>query len=132
MSELRQKMIRVMELKNFSPRTQHAYLAAVESLSKFHQKSPDLLTQTEIEDYLLHLKDEGKSDSTRNVIISGLRFFYGHTLKDNEIALKLPSRRKPRILPEVLSRKQVRMIIDTPADLKHRLILMTAYSGGGI
>ncbi|WP_157068207.1 tyrosine-type recombinase/integrase, partial [Desulfosarcina cetonica] len=75
-------------------------------------------------------KDEGKSASTRNVIISGMKFFYQHTLVNSEIALNMPSRRKPKILPEVLSREQVRMIIDTPADLKHRLILMTAYSGG--
>jgi len=130
MSELRQKMVRAMELKDFSPRIHQSYLAAVEGLAKFHKKSPDLLTQTEIEDYLLHLKNEGKSPSTRNVIISGLRFFYQYTLENCDIALNLPSRRKPKILPEVLSRNQVRMIIDTPADLKHRLILMTAYSGG--
>ena len=130
MSELRQKMIREMRLKDFSPRTQHSYLAAVEGLATFHRKSPDRLTQTEIEDYVLHLKDEGKATSTRNVIISGMRFFYQHALKNSEIALSLPSRRKPKILPEVLSRKQVRMIIDTPADLKNRLILMTVYSGG--
>ncbi|BBO81579.1 tyrosine-type recombinase/integrase [Desulfosarcina ovata] len=130
MSELRKKMIRAMELKDFSPRTQQSYLSAVEGLSKFHRKSPDRLTQTEIEDYVLHLKDEGKSASTRNVIISGVKFFYQHTLVNSEIALNMPSRRKPKILPEVLSREQVRMIIDTPADLKHRLILMTAYSGG--
>ena len=130
MSVLRQKMVRGMELKDFSPKTQNAYLAAVEGLSKFHRKSPDLLTQAEIEDYLLHLKDEGKSASTRNVIISGLRFFYRHTLEHSEIALNLPSRRRPRILPEVLSREQVRIIVDTPSDIKQRLILMTAYSGG--
>jgi integrase/recombinase XerD len=130
MSKLRQQMNRAMNLKDFSPRTQQSYLAAVEGLVKFHRKSPERLTQKEIEDYLLHLKDEGKSASTRNVIISGLRFFYQHTLENSAIALSLPSRRKPKILPEVLSRKQVRVIIDTPADLKHRLILMTAYSGG--
>jgi site-specific recombinase XerD len=130
MSELRKKMVRSMELKDFSPRTQQSYLAAVEGLYKFHRKSPDRITQKEIEDYLLHLKGEGKSASTRNVIISGLRFFYRYTLEDSEIALNLPCRRKPKILPEVLGREQVRTIIDTPADLKHRLILMTAYSGG--
>lgn len=74
MSELRSKMIRAMKLKDFSPRTQKSYLSAVEGLSAFHRKSPDLLTQEEVDDYLLHLKDAGKSSSTRNVVISGLRF----------------------------------------------------------
>ncbi|WP_422699177.1 phage integrase N-terminal SAM-like domain-containing protein, partial [Desulfosarcina cetonica] len=48
-------MIRAMKLKDFSPRTQQSYLSAVEGLSKFHRKSPDRLTQKEIEDYVLHL-----------------------------------------------------------------------------
>lgn len=130
MSQLRSKMIRAMELKDFSPRTQKSYLYAVESLAGFHRKSPHLLTQEEVEDYLLHLKDTGKSPSTRNVIISGLRFFYEHTLKNEAIALKLPKRKKPLILPEVLSRKEVGRILDATVNIKHRLVLMTAYSAG--
>lgn len=130
MSELRSKMIKAMKLKDFSPRTQKSYLAAVEGLSAFHKKSPDLLNQEEVNDYLLHLKDAGKSSSTRNVVISGLRFFYENTLERHTIALKFPSRKKPRILPEVLSRREVMKIISTPVDVKHRVVLMLAYSAG--
>ena len=130
MSQLRSKMIRAMELKDFSPRTQKSYLYAVEGLAGFHRKSPHLLTQEDVEDYLLHLKDSGKSSSTRNVIISGLRFFYEHTLKNEAIALKLPKRKKPVILPEVLSKKEVGSILDATVNIKHRLVLMTAYSAG--
>ncbi|WP_419657315.1 site-specific integrase [Desulfosarcina variabilis] len=81
MSHLRHQMIRAMELKDFSPRTHQSYLAAVEGLAKFHKKPPDRLTQTDVDDYLLHLKETGKSPSTRNVVISGLRFFYHHMLR---------------------------------------------------
>ena len=130
MSELRRKMIRAMRLKDFSPRTQKSYLSAVEGLAAFHKKSPDSLTQTEVEDYLLHLKDTGKSSSTRNVVISGLRFFYEKALEGNSIRLKLPSRKKPRILPVVLSKREVMKIISTPVNIKHRVILMLAYSAG--
>jgi integrase/recombinase XerD len=130
MSELRSKMIRAMQLRDFSPRTQESYLAAVASLAKFHKRSPDQLTQKDIEDYLLHLKVTGKSSSTRNVVICGLRFFYEQTLEEAPILLNLPKRRTPKILPEVLSRTEVTRIIDAPANLKHRVILMTAYSAG--
>lgn len=130
MSELRSKMIRAMELRDFSPRTHESYLAAVAGLAKFHKKSPDLLTHQEIEDYLLHLKVMGKSSSTRNVVTAGLRFFYEQTLENMTITLKLPQRKKPRLLPEVLSRGEVARILDAPRNLKHRVILMTAYSAG--
>ena len=130
MSQLREEMIRAMELKDFSPRTQESYLYAVKGLAAYHKKSPDQLSLREVEDYLLYLKDEGKSASTRNVIISGLRFLYEKTLDNKEIALKLPRRRKLKILPEVLSRKQVASILDAPLNVKHQMILKTAYSAG--
>jgi site-specific recombinase XerD len=130
MSELRSKMIRAMELKDFAPKTQKSYLSAIKDLAKFHKKSPDLLTQEEIDDYLLHLKDAGKTSSTRNVATAAFRFFYDKVLENNEIALKFPSRKKPRILPEVLSKGEVRRIIDATENIKHRVVLMTAYSAG--
>jgi site-specific recombinase XerD len=130
MSELRNKMIRMMELKDFSPRTQESYLAAVAGLAKFYMKSPDQLSQKEVEDYLLHLKMMGKSSSTRNVALCGIRFLLEQTLDEAPIRLNIPKRRQPKILPEVLSRGEVSLVIDAPANLKHRLILMTAYSAG--
>ena len=41
MSELRQKMIRAMELENLSDNTQRRYLAAVTGLAKHYRQSPD-------------------------------------------------------------------------------------------
>jgi hypothetical protein len=38
MTELRQKMIRDMELKNLSPHPQHAYLAAVTELARHNRQ----------------------------------------------------------------------------------------------
>jgi site-specific recombinase XerD len=130
MSELRNKMIRAMKLKDYAPKTHKSYLSAVEGLAKFHQKSPELLNQEEVDDYLLHLKDDGKTSSTRNVVVAGLRFFYGSVLENKALEFKSPSRRKPRILPEVLSKSEVIRIIDATENIKHRVVLMTAYSGG--
>jgi len=131
MSELRKKMIRAMKLRNFSPKTQKAYVAAVAGLAKFYNQSPDRLGQEKIENYLLHLKDKlGRSASTCNVVICGLRFFFEHTLKDSSIDLALPRRKKPKYLPEVLSREEVSRLIFSLSNIKHRLLLMIAYSAG--
>ncbi len=119
-----------MRLKDYAPKTQKSYLSAVEGLAKFHQKSPELLNQEEVNDYLLHLKDDGKTSSTRNVVVSGLRFFYSNVLENKALNFKFPSRKKPRILPEVLSGREVIKLIDATENIKHRAVLMTAYSAG--
>ena len=54
MTQLRQKMIRAMELKNLSHHTQRAYLAAVKGLVRHYQQTPDKITEEMIDDYLLH------------------------------------------------------------------------------
>jgi integrase/recombinase XerD len=131
MSQLRQKMIRAMQLREFSPKTQEAYVAAVSGLAKYCNKSPEKIVQEEVENYLLHLRQELKrSSSTCNVVISGLRFFYEHTIKDESVKLRLPPRKKTKRLPEVLSREDVNRVITSLANIKHRVILMTAYSAG--
>jgi len=56
MTELRQKMIRAMELKNLSPHTQRAYLAAVKGLVRHYRQSPCVISKEMIEDYLQTLK----------------------------------------------------------------------------
>lgn len=131
MGILRTKMIDEMRLRNFSPRTQEAYLAAMTGLAKHYMRSPDQLDQDEIRSYLLYLSTERKlSPSSCNVAVSGLRFFYNETLRWNEKELFIPPRKKSVRLPEILSQKEVAQLIHAAVNLKQRLVLMTAYSAG--
>ena len=69
MTELRQKMIRAMELKNLSPHTQRAYLAAVTGLARHYRQSPVGITKEMIEDYLLLLKQRFSRRFKRHIHI---------------------------------------------------------------
>jgi len=130
MTELRQKMIRAMDLKDLSKHTQRTYLAAVTGLAKHYRQSPDKLTQEMIEDYLLYLKNvKGNAPNTRGTVLTGLRFFYGHVAQ-KEIPIDHSACRKVRKLPTVLVQEDIWKIISAPENLKHRLILMTTYSAG--
>src|SRR5918996_332930 len=119
MGALRTRMIEEMKLRNFSPRTQQSYLVAVIGLVKHYHRSPDQLTQEEIRAYLLHLEKRGLSPSSRNVAISGLKFFYHQMLGWNDKQLFIPPRKRSWRLPEVLGQKEV-----------DRCLLMTAYATG--
>jgi len=48
MTELRRKMIRAMELKNLSPHTRRAYLAAVTGLARHYRQSPAALANARV------------------------------------------------------------------------------------
>jgi len=131
MAELRDRMIRDMKLRDFSPRTHQAYLHAVEGLVKHYNRNPTSITHTEIEDYILHLREnQGMSWNTCNVAISGIKFLYNVTLKDKGLTWKMPERKTIKRLPVILSQYEVEQIIYSPTNVKHRAMLLVAYSGG--
>ena len=130
MTPLRQKMIKAMELRNFSKHTQRGYLKSVKGLAQHYQQSPDKLTKEMIEDYLLYLKNaKGHTPGSCAAVVSGLRFFYNN-ITDKQITIDYSVPNKGCKLPAVLTQKEIWNIIRAPKNLKHRLILMTTYSAG--
>ena len=131
MTELRQKMIRAMELENLSDNTQRRYLAAVTGLAKHYHQSPDQLTKEMIEDYLLYLKnDKANAPNSCASTLSGLRFFLQPRYHEQKILIEYSLSRKVQNLPTVLPQEDIWSIINATDNLKHRLILMTTYSAG--
>jgi site-specific recombinase XerD len=71
-----------MELKNFSLRTIESYLGWMRNFTIHFGKSPDLMGDDEIRDYLYYLLKEKKaSQSSINQAYSALKFFYETTLQ---------------------------------------------------
>jgi len=131
MTELREEMIREMELRNLSENTQRSYLQAVYGLAKHYMQSPDEMSKRMIEDYLLHLKKEKRNAlTTVGSVITGLRFFYNHVVADEQLSPSCSFAKTPSKLPTVLSQQEIWSIIKSTNNLKHRLLLMTIYSAG--
>jgi len=123
-------MIEEIRLRNFSPRTEHSYVSAMVGLAKYYRQSPDQLSQEQIRAYLVHLKERGLSPSSRNVAISGMKFFYHQCLGWNEKQLFIPPRKRSWQLPEVLSQKEVERLLLAATTQRDRCLLMTAYATG--
>ncbi len=131
MSELRTKMDNDMVLRGMAVRTREAYLDAVRGLAKFYRRSPDQISEAEVQSYLLHwLPERGLSSSTCNIVANGLRFFYRVSLGRSETEFCLPSARQPSRLPEILSREEIKRLFESTLNLKHRALLMATYSAG--
>jgi site-specific recombinase XerD len=96
MTELREKMIRAMELHNLSKNTQRRYVASVSGVSKHYMLSPVEVTKEMIQNYFLHLKQvKGQAPTTIGSIISGLRFFYNHVAGQEDQTPSCTLKKKP-------------------------------------
>jgi Phage integrase, N-terminal SAM-like domain len=81
MSELRNRMIRDMQLAGLVEGTRREYLRAVRQLTAYYMISPDQLRERNVEDYILYVRDElGVAKGTFAPIFFGLKFFYLNTL----------------------------------------------------
>src|SRR5229473_1484933 len=131
MGVLRDRMLRELQLRRFAPATQRLYLEAVVNLTKHFGMAPDRLSARQVQDYLLYLMTERHLQwNTVNTIASGLTFFFTQTLRRPDIALAMPLRRTPRILPEILSSAELEALFAAADNLQHRTLLMTTYAGG--
>ncbi|MGH7311654.1 MAG: tyrosine-type recombinase/integrase [Candidatus Rokuibacteriota bacterium] len=131
MSELRDRMIRDMTLRGFAPRTHKAYVAAVVRLAKHYRRSPNEITNDEVQTYLAHLIQERKlSWSTCSQAANAFRFLYHVTLNYPRTAFHVPLPKQPQKRPEILSREEVWRLLTVPPQPRHRLLLMTVYAAG--
>jgi site-specific recombinase XerD len=131
MTKLREKMIKDMKIRRLAEKTQQAYISSVANLALYYQKSPDLLNEEKVLDYLFHLMEERKlSWSACNVAASAINFFYQITLAQRQIRVKIPPRRGQKKLPQVLSKEELERLFNVAANQKHRVMLMTTYAGG--
>ena len=131
MSELREKMKMDMELRGYSPKTIKNYTGHVSNFAKFYNKSPELLEEKEIRDYLHYCITEKKlSEGTVNYINASLKFFYTKTLNRYWNMDNIARVKEPRKLPAILAPQEVKAIFDATENLKHKAILMTVYSAG--
>jgi len=131
MTVLRQKMIEDMQLRGFALRTQEAYLLAVRQLARYYNKSPDLVTEEELRQYFLYLKNvKHAARNTCTIALCGIKFFFQHSLgrewKTFDF-LRPPHEHK---LPVVLSVEEVGRILNCVHHQRYRVCLTVIYACG--
>jgi len=131
MGKLREQMKGDLELKGLSPHTQEIYLRHVSQFSGHFKRSPHLLGEKQIKEYLLYLIREKKvSTSTVNQCYHALKFLYEKTLNRVWVMARIPRVKSLKQLPIVLDREEVESLFTATTNLKHRAILMLIYSSG--
>jgi integrase/recombinase XerD len=93
-------------------------------------KLPDI-TKDEINAYILRLiKERNISPSQQNQRINSIKFYYEHVLGRKKEYYDIGRPRKERKLPDVLSKEEIRMMIDATDNLKHKFLITLIYSCG--
>jgi integrase/recombinase XerD len=130
MTPLRQRMIDDMRVRNLSIATQMKYVGQIARFAKYFDKSPEVLGPEDIRTYLVHLVNRHVSWSVFNQAYAALKFLYRYTIPRDWHVDKIPFPRQEQRLPVALSMSEVSRFFDAIPNLKHRAVMMTAYSAG--
>ena len=131
MDTLREQMIKDLQLKGITPKTQKKYLREVNNLSSYFGKSPEELGEKEVKEYLLHLLEDRKlSRGTYKNYAAGIKFLYTTTLNRAEVVEKIRYPKAKKTLPVVFDLAEVKSLLSVTENLKHRALLRITYSAG--
>ena len=112
MTPLRQRMIEDLQLRGVSERTQEMYVRAVRQLAAHYHQAPDQITEEELRDSFLYLKNiPHDSRSASTIALCGIKFFYEHTRTRDWTTLTFVRPPQEHKLPVILSRDEVRTIL---------------------
>ncbi len=127
-----EKYIAVLKQKRYSENTIRTYIHYFEEFMLHFHKSPlTEITTAEINDYILGLiQDKNISPSQQNQRINAIKFYYEKVLQQDRQTYLIERPLKERRLPEVLSKDEIRRILEKTENLKHRAILLLIYSSG--
>ncbi|MCH8875733.1 MAG: integron integrase [Chloroflexi bacterium] len=121
-----------IRLKNYSIRTEQAYVSWVRRFILFHDKRhPRQMGSAEVERFLSHLAvDRNVAASTQNQALSALLFLYREVLK-KELEYPIDSIRakRPKRLPTVMTKQEVRNVIGRMTG-KNQVMAKLLYGSG--
>jgi integrase/recombinase XerD len=121
-----------LEYRRYSESTVKSYTQAIKSLMRYvSPKKAEDVTEDDVVDFIHgYLVHNGYSYTYQNQVINAVKLFFDkvyHTKFDIE---RIERPRRVHKLPNVLSKQEIKSILDAPKNVKHRTILRMIYGCG--
>ena len=126
------KSAEYLSAKNYSPRTIRNYTSEMRYIfSYYNEKDPTLIDQDDIIRYINFIKRQfGSGYDKCRMVAQSCSFFYQHILRVPYIVPSAFYPRKEFKLPNILSEKEVKHLLNSVSNFKHRCLLSLFYGSG--
>lgn len=115
---------RELEIRNFSVSTVKSYINALQRFLEFSKNLP--LNEGLVKDYVQR-EIKLKNPSSVSHEIFAISFFFKNVLRQN---IYVPRPKRNKTIPSILTREEVKDLLNNSSNLKHRLILKLLYGCG--
>jgi integrase/recombinase XerD len=123
---------RELRLRNYSHKTIKSYLSCLRIFVDFFRpRHVRELVESDIRRYLLYLIEKRQlASSSVNQTINAIQFLYHEVYRQPVTMRGIPRPKRSKRLPVPLSRQELKRLFDAKSNIKHKALLMLAYSGG--
>jgi integrase/recombinase XerD len=118
-----------LRIRGYSYKTIRNYIFSNKRFLDFIKKPIDEITTNDVKMYALFLKDKGLSNNSLNHVLAALKFYYAKVLK-RKIFFNIENLKPERTLPVVLTKEEVKNILNAIKNPKHRLLVEFMYGCG--
>lgn len=127
-----QKFIQQLQLKAYSQSTINTYRNEFIQLLKILKNKPvDELGTEDLKRYMVYaMEKEGISENTAHSRLNALKFYFEQVLGREKFFWEIPRPKKSFNLPKVISEEKIIKGLLAVENLKHRTLLLLAYSAG--
>ncbi|MFM9909280.1 MAG: tyrosine-type recombinase/integrase [Chitinophagaceae bacterium] len=124
--------LQTLSLKCYSASTIRTYkYEFLQLLLVLKSKSVKELTPEQLKRYLQHcIEKGGLKENTMHSRINAIKFYFEQVLHKEQFFFEIPRPKKPWLLPRFFNQSEIASIIRAADNIKHRVLLMLAYSAG--
>ena len=123
------KLQQEMKITGFSPRTIKSYSLCLKKLYNHFKKPLNKINENQFKEFLAELANKNYSPYTLNLYHASLKYVI-ENIYHQPFRFSFPYAKRHKKLPVVLSRKEIRQIIDCLHNSKHRLLVALSYGAG--
>jgi len=112
-----------------SKQTIKAYVFHNRKFLEIIKKEPKKITSRDLKDYIIYMKNKGYMPATINLAISSIKFYYMNLMRKTRFS-RLKAVKKEQKLPTVLTKDEIKRMIDKTSNIRHKLLIEFLYATG--
>lgn len=118
--------------RRYSENTVKTYVEALRNFLRYHEgkKTADITNQDVIDYNNKYILKKGLSSSFQNQVVNAIKLFFRELERKSLEPSLIHRPKRSKVLPNVLSKEEVKKILEAPINLKHRAMLSLIYSCG--
>jgi site-specific recombinase XerD len=127
-----EKFVQMLQMKAYSQSTINTYrIEFIQLLKLLKHKPVDELTVDDLKRYMVFImKEQGITENTAHSRLNALKFYFEQVLGREKFFWEIPRPKKALKLPKVISEEKIIEGLLAVENIKHRTLLLLAYSAG--